>query len=285
MNNALFHGDLVETSRILYTPSSFAKISLTHIQEIGELQAHKPHTSQRNNLQSYLFFIVLSGSGILEYKGDSYTLCAGDCVFIDCHPGYSHQTSEDLWKLQWVHFFGPNMANIYGKYLERGGRPCFHPRKPDDFKQLWQKLYCIVSAEDYIRDMRINEGLNTLLTLLMEESWHPDTQHAGTKMQNLLQVKAYLDTHFCEKILLDDLADQFFIDKFYLSKIFKKQFGVTLHSYLLQMRITRAKQLLRFTDKTVETIATECGMNSVHYFSRMFKKVTGSAPSEYRRLW
>ena len=45
MENALFHGDLVNTSRIIYTASDFAKTSLLHIQEIGTLQATKPHTS------------------------------------------------------------------------------------------------------------------------------------------------------------------------------------------------------------------------------------------------
>ena len=62
MNTALFHGDLVNTSRIIYTPSDFAKMSLFHIQEIGTLQATKPHTSKRENLASYLFFLFSSGS-------------------------------------------------------------------------------------------------------------------------------------------------------------------------------------------------------------------------------
>ena len=77
----------------------------------------------------------------------------------------------------------------------------------------------------------------------------------------------------------------FYINKFYLTRIFKEKFGVTLNNYLLQIRITHAKQLLRFTDKTVETIGVECGMGSVHYFSRMFKKIEGISPSEYRKIW
>ena len=63
MDTSLFHGNLVTTSRILYTPSTFAKTSLLHLQEIGSLQAQKPHTSRRENLSSYLFFLVLSGYG------------------------------------------------------------------------------------------------------------------------------------------------------------------------------------------------------------------------------
>lgn len=58
MNEFLFHGTLVTTNRILYTPSSFARTNLLHLQETGVLQAQKPHTSKRKNLISYLFFAV-----------------------------------------------------------------------------------------------------------------------------------------------------------------------------------------------------------------------------------
>ena len=51
---------------------------------------------------------------------------------------------------------------------------------------------------------------------------------------------------------LDDLAERFFINKFYLSKIFKETYGTTVNNYLISKRITRAKQLLRFTDMTVD---------------------------------
>lgn len=285
MDSALFHGDLVDTQRILYTPSNFAKINLTHLQEIGELQAQKLHTSKRNNLSSYLFFIVLSGSGTLEYEGVTYALSIGDCVFIDCRKAYAHHTSENLWKLQWFHFYGSNMSNVYDKYIERGGQPFFHPENLSEYEDLWRSLYEIASSSAHIRDMYINEKLNRLLTMLMEESWHPDTQRTAFKKQDLFSIKDYLDTHYTEKISLDSLANTFFINKFYLTRIFKKQFGVSINNYLLQIRITHAKQLLRFSDKTIENIGMECGIGAVHYFSRVFKKIEGVSPSEYRRRW
>ncbi|MDO5336266.1 MAG: AraC family transcriptional regulator [Eubacteriales bacterium] len=285
MENALFHGDLVETRRILYTPSNFAKISLNHLQETGILQAQKPHTSKRSNLSSYLFFIVLSGSGILEYDKSTYSLCAGDCVFIDCHKAYSHQTSENLWRLQWVHFYGSAMPMIYDKYTERGGQPCFHPEGLEDFQVILNNIYEIANSGDYIRDMKINEYLGSLLTLIMAESWRPDSQCRNFKKQNLMELRNFLDTHHTEKITLDDLSERFYINKFYLTRIFKEQFGITISNYLLQRRITHAKQLLRFTDKTVEAVGLECGIGAVHYFSRMFKRVEGISPSEYREMW
>jgi transcriptional regulator GlxA family with amidase domain len=67
--------------------------------------------------------------------------------------------------------------------------------------------------------------------------------------------------------------------------VFKEQYGQTINAYLLGLRITKAKQLLRFTEKSVEEIGLECGLGALHYFSRVFKEIEGMAPSRYREQW
>lgn len=69
LHDSLDTSPVVFSDRILYTPTSFAKTALLYLQEIGSLQAKKPHTSSRTRLSSYLFFCVNSGSGELEYQG------------------------------------------------------------------------------------------------------------------------------------------------------------------------------------------------------------------------
>ena len=286
MNDSLFHGNLVSSKRILYTPSAFARSSLFHLQETGTLQAQKPHTSACEHLASYLFFIVVSGSGSLDYNGKNYALSAGDCVFLDCHNAYSHHTEQNLWQLKWVHFYGPNMNSIYEKYLERGGHPAFCPDDITPYVTLLDDIYSIANSEDYVKDMLLNEKLCVLMTQLMRESWNPEAAgRTKSKKQDLLLIKEYLDSHFTQKISLDELSERFYINKFYLTRSFKEQFGVTPGSYLLGLRITRAKQLLRFTDSPLDAISASCGMGDAAYFSRMFKKVEGLTPGEYRRQW
>lgn len=277
---------IVTSNRILYTPSSFARSSLLTLQEVGTLEALKPHTSKRENLQSYLFFYVSSGTGKLVYGGVEYEIGEGDCVFIDCELPYSHSTGISLWTLSWIHFYGPAMQSIYEKYMERGGRPVFRPDDLTPFQHLHKTLYNIASSDDYIRDMRINGELSSLLTLLMEESWHPEErQSPDLKRQNINAIKQYLDEHYNEKITLDNLTERFFISKYYLTRVFKRQFGTSISHYLLSVRITKAKQMLRFTDETVENIGYKCGLGAPHYFSRTFKQVEGISPSEYREKW
>ena len=291
MNDLFLHDSLdtspiVSSDRVLYTPTSFAKSALLYLQEIGSLQAEQPHTSARTHLPSYLFFCVKSGFGELDYQGKKHKLTAGDCVFIDCQQPYSHSTDTDLWALSWIHFFGVTMQDIYRKYQERGGRPVFHPENVVAFTELHKSLFTLASSDDYIRDMRINSSLNELLVLLMKESWHPaERSDVALKKQNLAPIRDYLDAHYTEKISLDALAEQFFISKFYLTRVFKEQYGVSINTYVLNLRITKAKQMLRFTDKKLEDIGYQCGLGAPHYFSRIFKQVEGIAPSEFREKW
>lgn len=284
MEKSLFHDNIVIPDCILYTPSVFARTNLIHLQEIGSLTAQKPYMSKKDPFSSYLFFIVQKGSGSLDYEGVTYTLSAGDCVFLDCRKPYSHCTKDSPWSLRWVHFYGSNMSGIYKKYAERGGSPCFHAKNKSLFDKNLTELYEAASSSSYIRDMKIYENLAALLTLLMEESWNPESRRHTLGKRSLQDVKEYLDRHYRDKISLSALSERFYINKFYLSRIFKEQFGISVNNYLLAVRITHAKQLLRFSDLSIEEISHECGMNDANYFSRMFKKSEQMTPGEYRRL-
>ena len=279
----------VQSSRILYTPSPFARSSLLHLQEVGSLTAIKPHTSKREKLQSYLCFMVEDGEGDLVYEGKTYELRSGDGVFTDCRKAYSHSTGMNLnaglWSLRWFHFYGPSMPAIYAKYCERGGLPVIRGADVSQYSTILTDIYTLASSSDYIRDMRINGKLNNLLTLLMESSWHRETRTNTPKKMDISLVKSFLDEHYKEKLSLESVASQFFMDKHYLARLFKEQYGVTLVTYLQQVRITHAKRMLRFTDKSIEEIGLECGIGELNYFSRVFKKLEGVSPSEFRKVW
>ena len=98
---SLFVGDLVQSRRIIYQPSSFAMQSLLYLQETGSLTVIKPHISSRQNLSSFLFFYVEEGEGSLIYLNQTYSMQKGDCAFIDCRNKYSQSaSSKNLWSLK-----------------------------------------------------------------------------------------------------------------------------------------------------------------------------------------
>ena len=270
----------VTSDRVIYTASDFARSSLLSLQETGTLSALKPHTSSRSPLESYL-----SGSGRLTYGGETYELRAGDSVFLDCTLPYAHTTEEELWTLVWCHFDGPQMSHIYEKYKVRGGKTVFRSQKTSEYWGILEKMKTVAASDSYVRDMEINALLSQLLVLLMEDSWNPESNAVKGKRVQVVRVREYIDSNYASEITLEGLAAQFFINKTYLSEMFKEQYGIALKDYLVSVRITEAKRLLRFTDKTTEEIATMVGINGAAYFSRMFKRVEGVTPTEYRGMW
>lgn len=91
-----------------------------------------------------------------------------------------------------------------------------------------------------------------------------------------------MDSHYGEALSLEQLAQQFYLSPSYLSRIFKRETGVNLSTYLQNVRIEAAKTLLRTSDLKSYEVAERVGINDPVYFSRIFKKVTGLKPKDYR---
>lgn len=285
MKNTNYNGTSIDSNRILYTPSEFARETLLYLQEIGQVHARQPHISTHPDLASYLFIMVLSGSGRLSYLGEEYTLACGDCALVNCKNDYYHESSDNLWTIRWIHFYGSTASNIYRKYIERGGDVIFHPDTLKDFINCWDNIFELASSDDHIKDMRINEQLSVLCSLFMAESRRPGSRIPGKEHQSLLKIREYLAEHLSEKITLTMLSEKFYINKYYLTRLFKNEYGLTISDYLLQIRISRAKELLRFSGLSIEEIGESCGITPLYYFSRIFKQVEGISPRDYRKKW
>ena len=273
---------IVESKRIQYTPSAFGKKSLIYLQEVGISKTLQKHTSSRKYMSSYLFFIVLEGSGSLTYNNTQTNLKQNDCVFIDCHKPYEH--TSDNWKIAFIHFYGDNINDIYSKYLDRNGKNTFTVSSPLEYKKIIDDIYLIAQSNDYIKDMTIYNKLINILHMIMSETIYPENTNRNKKY-NLDEIKKYLDDNYINDISLDHLSAKFFINKFYLTRAFKDNYGQTINNYIVSKRITKAKEYLRFSDYSIEQIGILCGIKDPNYFSRIFKKVEGMTPKEYIRLW
>ena len=94
---------------------------------------------------------------------------------------------------------------------------------------------------------------------------------------------AYLNDHYREDITLDDLAEKFYISRSYLTRIVKETTGITVVQYLTVVRIRQAARLLRETDSPITEIADLCGFGNVTYFEKVFNRIRGMTPRQYRK--
>lgn len=116
------------------------------------------------------------------------------------------------------------------------------------------------------------------LTLLSQCKGRPFEAHKR-EVQEALR---YLHTNYTEKMTLDSLADATCLNRSYLCRVFKKDMGVSIFSYLNELRMKRAAELLlQRSDRYIKEIAAEVGIDDPFYFTRRFKEYYGVSPKEY----
>lgn len=97
------------------------------------------------------------------------------------------------------------------------------------------------------------------------------------------KVKEYIDGNFGQEIARNDIAEQVYLNPDYLSRLFKKETGMSIGAYLLKKRIDTAKELLEQTSMPVNVISMYVGYNNYPYFTRVFHENTSYSPNEYRK--
>ncbi|MDK2808903.1 MAG: two-component system, response regulator YesN [Clostridiales bacterium] len=96
------------------------------------------------------------------------------------------------------------------------------------------------------------------------------------------KAKEYMRQNFKRDISLEEVAKFVDISPYYFSKLFKEEEGENFIDYLTSLRIERAKELLHDSEGSIKEICSEVGYSDPNYFSRIFKKVVGYTPTDYR---
>ncbi|MBE6857607.1 MAG: AraC family transcriptional regulator [Ruminococcus sp.] len=273
-----------QSKRIISTPGQSAKNTFFYMQETGCLKTEDAATTQRQNLDSYLFVAVISGKGELTIGHETYSVSAGECFYIDCRTTHFYKSSEtEPWEVMWVHFNGSTSQQYY-EYFTNISKNVFRP-------QVFERIVSVINEIISVNEFRnVNAEILTsklivdLLTLALTVNSEPK-QYDSALSQKLSSVHSYINEHFNEELSLEGLASKFYISKFYLTREYKKIYGKTIFQHIITSRINYGKQLLRFTDKSVEEISHLCGFNDQSYFARQFKKSENLTCFAYRKMW
>ena len=136
--------------------------------------------------------------------------------------------------------------------------------------------------------------MQVLQVVKVKENW-AEMPHAmdeaAEEMEQLAQspslmrdVRAYMDAHFMEEqFSLQEVAEKMHVSPQHLSRVFRRETGITFMEHITRLRIRRASELLAQKEIRIYEIAEQIGYSNQHYFSSAFKKVLGVSPMEYRR--
>lgn len=287
-SNTLFTTNgVTDSDRALHTPGDFAKRNLLYVQEVGKLKSLKPHKSQREHLDSFLFLGVLSGEGSLTVGEETYKIKKGNCVLINCMDYYAHESSEERpWELMWVHFNGISAKAYFTMFMEQNDNKNIF--KPSSFREIQGNINRLMEYQkekDLESELQSGALLTQILNSCILSVMHRDKDNKEEYGRICNEVREYVNRHYQDSALLGALADKYEMTAEGIDSCFQRTYGITLRDYILNRRFTAAKELLRFTVKPINEIIQESGIQNDDLFRKLFLDGEGMSAEEYRNKW
>ena len=112
-----------------------------------------------------------------------------------------------------------------------------------------------------------------------------ETERSLRETRPISDAKRYIQQHYQEALRLEDVSSAVGFNTTYFSTLFKKETGQNFVDYLTELRINKAKELLSGDDLSVQDVAEMVGYQDLKYFSKLFKRITGVSPSDYKKLY
>lgn len=264
------------------TPSEMELAQPYYCTEAGLFYGQKRFSTARTNKESYILFYTLRGAGLIQQEGGDVVLGVGQALLLNCRTPQSYCTApgQSCWHHYWVHLDGAGVAAM---------EKLLHTEKKLVSVQLMgtrmQELFEMILAEierDTV-DSMVQRGmiLHEILSLWAQNIL--SQAEAASAHQVILQAAETLRKNYQQELRLSDLWAGAHMSKSYFLRLFRRYMGTTPYNYLINFRITQAKELLVLTDHTISEIAREVGFGDASNFSTRFSKATGQSPLQYRK--
>lgn len=281
------NGEITQSDRCLHTPSGFAKQNLLYVQEVGNLRSLQPHRCVRENLDSFLFLIVLKGKGDLDVNGKHYNVQSGDCALIDCMEHFEHISDKnDSWELAWVHFNGRAARPYYDLFMRyHKDSNVFSVGEPKKWEKVLKDLLTKQKERNLQAELDCGEILIHLMNMVIEEIVDWDTAAKEAERTTANALREYVNIQYADTGVLHEIEDTFDEPVRGLSEQFRRHYGISLEEYISNRRFNAAKELLRFSIKPIEDVVQESGIGDMIAMQEMFRENEGMSAEEYRAKW
>lgn len=224
----------------------------------------------------YSLHYIVSGKGYVVFRGEIYALSAGDSFMIFPEEEILYYPEEsDPWAYRWVDFKGADAKGLVARTLFskkcpvvkgiQGVEPLFHIYEEEIHGELAKERY---TAKVYL-----------LLTYYLKNAKEPEEKRSYFEEATELIQNSY----WKQELNVGQLATSLSVERSYLYRMFMEHIGVSPQEYITEVRMERACELLQTGEFSVQAVACSVGYKDALYFSRLFRKRKGIAPSNYRK--
>lgn len=232
--------------------------------------------------------MLRSGSGDYTVDGQRYTLEAGDVVLIGSHcvhrPEFEHGTLYERVIIYISPDFLQQQSTEDCRLLDifnGENSHVLHLGNPDTIWALSDALERELAEENYGRIILSNGLLLRLLIEIARAMQNPETSFVKPLTptdDRILSILRYIDAHLTEDLKIDTLAEQFYISKFHMMRLFRQETGQSIHGYLQERRLIHARDLIRQGVSATES-CFQSGFHSYSSFTRAYAKHFGTTPT------
>ena len=258
---------------------------------VGSCGAYRLTTKKRlptwspHGRVDYQLLYVAAGKAHFYIGGEDKVVTAGHMVLYqpkeEQHYEYFGAEKPEVY---WVHFTGGDVRNTLRHYDIPLNDHVFYCGTPSTyvllFKQMIEELQtCRVGYEELL-EMCFRELLLVIQRTRLEKPSIVSTQ----VQEEMAFARQYFHEHYNEPINIEDFAQSRHMSISLFMRNFKKVYEISPKQYILNLRMNNAQSLLETTDYTVSEIAAIVGYDNPLYFSRLYHKQKGQAPTDYRKL-
>lgn len=233
----------------------------------------------------YQLLYIVSGKGHFYFHGEDRVVYAGRMVLIQPRQEQRYEYfGEDKPEVYWVHFTGSDVKNILRSYNIPMDDPIFYSGASSTYSYLFKEMIyelqnCKTGYEDLLT-MYLRQ-----IFLLVQRTRQEERPTVSTYIQEEMEfARRYFNEHYNEPISIQEYAESRNMSVCYFQRNFKQIVKHTPMQYLLTIRVNNAASLLETTDYSMAEIAAIVGYEDPLYFSRLFRKIKGVSPRDYRNL-
>lgn len=261
--------------------------SMLHITDIGYYPKAKHHYRERKEaINQFVFIYCVDGCGWFCINGNRYEVRANQYFFLPAGVPHTYAADENNpWTIYWIHFKG-TMAPVYAQNAIQpiSINPEEHSRinhRINMFEEIFQTLKNGYNTENlrYVSSL-FHHYLGSIKFVQQYRDANHSFDHDNNAVKSAIH---YMKENIEKRLTLKELAEAVGYSASHFSMIFKKGIGHSPLNYFNLLKIQQACFLLDSTDMKISQVCYKIGIEDAYYFSRLFSKIMGVSPKEYKK--
>ncbi|WP_312098355.1 AraC family transcriptional regulator [Niallia sp.] len=237
---------------------------------------------KRSEKGKIIFQYTLKGEGEIVIDNQVRRLKPGDAFFVNIPSNHTYYLPKDSQEWEFIHItlYGEEVWRSYHEIVKDYGNIL----RLDDAaypNQLIFKLFDKAAHEEIKDAFESSSFAYTFIMELKRYLLH-STQSNKTIPESISNAVRYMQHHYSNPIILDDIVEASGLSKYHFSRLFQSIMQTSPMNFLTKIRLNKAIELMKDQELTIEEIALRVGYSNGNYFTKVFRSIIGVSPGKYR---